>query len=105
MARYLKRSLYYPLAPAHYNPSLTFYKPLNNNSQSYAQTKIKPFYCTKSVIASIKGFRLVRVMQQCIAFLFHGKKKERTILKMQGKLIIENLFLLFVVIAREHVAA
>ena len=44
-------------------------------------------------------------MQQCIAFLFHEKKKERTILKMQGKLIIENLFLLFVVIAREHVAA
>ena len=44
-------------------------------------------------------------MQQCIAFLFHGKKKERAILKMQGKLIIENLFLLFVVIAREHVAA
>ena len=43
-------------------------------------------------------------MQQCIAFLFHGKKKEITILKMQGKLIIENLFLLFVVIAREHVA-
>ena len=34
--------------------------------------------------------------------LFHRKKKERTITKIQGK-HIENLFLLFVVIAREHV--
>ena len=103
MARYLKRSLYYPLAPAHYNPSLTFYKPLNNNSQSYAQTKIKPFYCTKSVIAPVKGFRMVRAMQKCITVLFQMKKKERTITKMQGKHIIENLFLLFVIIALEHI--
>ena len=32
--------------------------------QSSTQTKIKPFYCTKFVIAPIKGFRLVREMPE-----------------------------------------
>ena len=39
------------------------------NTQSSAQTKMKPFYCTKFVIAPFKGFRLLReckkVMQEC----------------------------------------
>ena len=51
-------------------------------SQSYAQTKIKPFYFTKSVIAPVKGFRLVRAITECITVLFHSKKKDRTITKM-----------------------
>ena len=76
---------------------------LLTTSQSYAQTKIKPFYCKKFVIAPVKGFRLVRAMQECTTVLFHRKKKERTITKMLGKHITENLFLLFVVIAHEYV--
>ena len=44
--------------------------------------KIKPFYCTKSVIAPVESFRLVRAMQEYITALFHRKKKERTITKM-----------------------
>ena len=92
MARYLKRSLYYPLAPAHYNPSLTFYKPLNNNSQSYAQTKIKPFYCTKSVIAPVKGFRLVRAMQECITVLFDIKTKKEQSQKCKENILLKTYF-------------
>ena len=46
---------------------------------------------------------MVRAMQKCITVLFQMKKKERTITKMQGKHIIENLFLLFVIIALEHI--
>ena len=53
----------YPLAPELH--LLSFIK---NNSQSYAQTKIKPFHCTKFV------FRLVKEMQECTAVLFHRKK-------------------------------
>ena len=56
-----------------------------------------------SVIAPVKDFCLVRAMQQCITVLFHRKKKERTITKISGKHIFENLLLLFVVIACEHV--
>ena len=33
--------------------------------QSSTQTKIKLFYCTKFVIAPVKGFRLVRKMPEC----------------------------------------
>ena len=33
----------------------------------YTQTKIAPFYCTKFVIVPVKGFRLVREMQECTA--------------------------------------
>ena len=51
----------------------------------------------------VKGLRLIRAMQECTTVLFHRKKKERTITKMQGKHIIENLFLSFVVIARDQV--
>ena len=40
-------------------------------------------------------------MQQCITVLFDRKKKERS--QNVRKTFIENLFLLFVVIAREHV--
>ena len=42
-------------------------------------------------------------MQQRIAVLFQRKKKEKTIAKIYKKHIVENLFLLFVVIAREYV--
>ena len=34
------------------------------NVQSSTQTKIKPFYCTKFVIATVKRFRLVREMPE-----------------------------------------
>ena len=38
--------------------------------QSSTQTKIKPFYCTKFVIAPVKGFHLVRETPECnIEFL------------------------------------
>ena len=58
----------------HYNPSLSLCEPLKNNSQSYAQTNVKPFYCTKCVIAPVKGFWFVREMQECTTVLFHRKK-------------------------------
>ena len=77
MARCLKSFLIYSFGPAHYNSSLTFYLPLKNNTQSYVQTKIKPFYCTKFVIAPAKGSHLVREMQECTAVLFHRKKTKR----------------------------
>ena len=80
-----KKFFVHPLAPVHYNPSLTFYQPLKNNSRNYAQTKMKSFLCVKFVIAPVKGFWLVREMQECTA-------------------VIENLYLSFAVIAREHVA-
>ena len=35
---------------------------------------MKPFCCTEFVIAPVKGFRLVREMQQGTTFLFHRKK-------------------------------
>ena len=35
-------------------------------TQSFTQTKMKPFYCTKFVIAPVKGFRLIREMHKCI---------------------------------------
>ena len=38
---------------------------LKNNSQSSTQTKIKPFYCRKFVIAPVKGFCLVREVPEC----------------------------------------
>ena len=57
---------YFKLSPARYNPSPTVYQPLKNNSQSFTQTKMKPFYCTKFVIAPVKGFRLIREMHKCI---------------------------------------
>ena len=41
-------------------------------------------------------------MQECTTVLFHRKKKERTITQMQGRHVIENLFLLFEVLARGH---
>ena len=44
------------------------------NSQSHAQAKFKSFYCTEFVIASVKGFRLLREMQECTTFLFHTRK-------------------------------
>ena len=43
---------------------------------------MKQFYSTKSVIAPVKGFHMVRAMQQYITVLFHKKKKERAITKM-----------------------
>ena len=76
-----KKSFIYPLAPAHYNLSPTFLKN-KNNPQSYAQTKIKPFYCTKFVIALVKGFRLVREVQGCATVLFHRKKEIEQVPKM-----------------------
>ena len=33
----------------------------------------KPFHCTKFVIAPVKGFWLVREMQECTTVLFHRK--------------------------------
>ena len=82
----------YPLARVHYNPSLNFYYPLKNNSQSYAQTKI-----THQRLLTGK-----RNSRMCNSFYFTGKR-QRTISKMEGKHVIENLFLSFVIIAREHV--
>ena len=69
-----KEFFVYPLAPAHSNPSPTFSQPLKNNSRSYAQIKIRPFYCTKFFIAPVKDFRLVREMQECTTVFFHRKK-------------------------------
>ena len=50
-----KKFFIYSLALVHYNPSLTFYEPLRNNSESYVQTKSKPFYFRKFVITLVKG--------------------------------------------------
>ena len=61
MTRYLKSHIYiYQIAPSRYNPSRIIYQLPNSNSQSFTQTKIKPFHCTKFVITSVKGFCLVR---------------------------------------------
>ena len=65
------------------------------------RSAIVPFYCTKFVIAPVKGFRLARAMQECRVVFFHRKKKEQSQKCKQNKLL-KNLFLLFVVIAREH---
>ena len=54
----------------------TFYQPLKNNSQSYAQTKIKRFPCTKFVIAPIKGFWLITEMQECTT-VFISQEKDK----------------------------
>ena len=79
MARYLKSSLNIRRSCALINFSSHL---LLTTSQSYAQTKIKPFYCTKFVIAPIKGIHPVRAVQECTTVLFLRKKKERTITKM-----------------------
>ena len=63
MTRYLKSHIYiyiYQIAPSRYNLSPIIYQLPNNNSQSFTQTKIKPFHCTKFVITPVKGFCLVR---------------------------------------------
>ena len=84
-----KKFYIYPLAPGHSNASPTFYKPLKNNSQSYAQTKIKPFYCTKFVIAPVKGFYLVREMQERTTVSFISQEKD----KEHSQKYKENMFL------------
>ena len=38
---------------------------------------MKPFYCTKFVIAPMKGFRLVRDMPECKTELSKKKKKKK----------------------------
>ena len=73
-----KKPFIYPLAHAQYNPSSTFYYPLKNNFQSYAQTKVKPFYCTKFVMAPVKGFQLVRETQECTTVLFHKEQSQKS---------------------------
>ena len=75
MARYLKSSLYIHLLPRiiiHLPPFINHLK----ITQSYSQTKIKPFYCTKSVIAPVKGLRQVRAMQECTSFISQVKERK-----------------------------
>ena len=49
----------------------TFFLPFINHLkitlkvQSSTETKIKLFYCTKFVIAPVKGFRLLRKLPEC----------------------------------------
>ena len=69
-----KKFCIYSLVPAHYNPSPTFYWPLRNNSQIYAQTNMKPSYCAKFVKPPVKRFRLKRQLQECTTVLFQRQK-------------------------------
>ena len=82
-----KKFFIYPLALVHYNPSLTFYEPLRNNSESYVQTKSKPFYFRKFVITLVKGLWLVTEMQECPTVFFHRKKQRTIAMKCVWKLI------------------
>ena len=86
-----KKFFIYPLALVHYNPSLTFYEPLRNNSESYVQTKSKPFYFRKFVITLVKGLWLVTEMQECPTVFFH-RKKQRTIAR---KCVWKLIFVIF----------
>ena len=86
-----KKFFIYPLALVHYNPSLTFYEPLRNNSESYVETKSKPFYFRKFVITLVKGFWLVTEMEECPTVFFH-RKKQRTIAR---KCVWKLIFVIF----------
>ena len=86
-----KKFFIYPLALVHYNPSLTFYEPLRNNSESYVETKSKPFYFRKFVITLVKGLWLVTEMQECPTVFFH-RKKQRTIAR---KCVWKLIFVIF----------
>ena len=91
-----------------------------NNSQGFTQNKSTHFYFAKFVMTPVKGFCLVREMQDwilkidvsrdipvCHALLiysfFSQEKDTEKLPKIEVKHVIENLFLLFEVIAREHV--
>ena len=89
MAIYLKSPyIIYQLTPARYIPSPTIINHLKI-TQSSTQTKIKPFYCSKFVIARVKGLRLVRdildyttefsknIFLETFLLLFHKKKTKQ----------------------------
>ena len=89
MAIYLKYPyIIYQLTPARYIPSPTIINHLKI-TQSSTQTKIKPFYCSKFVIARVKGLRLVRdildyttefsknIFLETFLLLFHKKKTKQ----------------------------
>ena len=61
---YILYFIYLPSVLIHVLPFINHLK-ITLKVQSSTQTKIKLFYCTKFVIAPVKGFRLVRKMPEC----------------------------------------
>ena len=63
--RIQKSSCYIPPVIIRLPPFINHLKHLPINLKVLLKTKVKQFYCTKFVIATVKGFRLVRKMQEC----------------------------------------
>ena len=63
--RIQKSSCYIPPVIIRLPPFINHLKHLQINLKVLLKTKVKQFYCTKFVIATVKGFRLVRKMQEC----------------------------------------
>ena len=60
--------------------------------KSSTQTKMKPFYCTKFVIAPVKDFRLVRETQECTTVLFHRKKTKKKYQNSKENMLLKTCF-------------
>ena len=89
--------------PIYFSPFINY---LKITLKSSTQIKIKPFYCTKFVIALVKGFLLLRDMPKCTAefskkFLvvdfsnisfFHSKKTKKKYQKSKENMPLKTYF-------------
>ena len=51
--------------------------------------KQKPFHCAKFVIAPIKGFWLVREMQECTKVFISQEKRQKKLQKCKEKMLFK----------------
>ena len=56
------------------------------------QKKINHFVVPKFVVAPVKGFRLVREMQECTTVLFQWKKTKKKYQKYKENMLLKTYF-------------
>ena len=95
MARYLKSSIY-----IHYLLRITIHLPPFINhlkitlKVTLKQKKINHFIVPKFVIVPVKGFQLLREMQECRTALFHRKKTKKKYQKSKEDMLFKFIFVI-----------